>query len=174
MHRPSSAIPADLTLAIEPYAGEGPRWVVAQAEAELVLRYGFLDQGELGLTAAMFDPPAGAFVVGRAGAAGPAVGGVGVRALDPGRGPGFGAGFGVGEIRRLWVAPDRRGLGVARRLMDAIEQAARDLGLTTLRLVTGERQPEAVALYDSTGWQRARVDGALCGFRFTKELVAPP
>ena len=58
--------------------------------------------------------------------------------------------------------------------MDAIEQAARDLGLTSLRLVTGERQPEAVALYDSTGWERVRIDGALCGFRFTKDLVALP
>ncbi len=172
MHRPPSAIPADLTLAVEPYAGDGPRWVVARAEAELVVRYGFLDVGEQGLTACMFDPPAGAFVVARAGAAGPAVGGVGVRALGPG--PGSDAGPGVGEIRRLWVDPDRRGLGVARRLMGAIEQAARDLGLTSLRLVTGERQPEAVALYDSTGWERVRIDGALCGFRFTKDLVALP
>ena len=85
MHRPPSAIPAGLTLAREPAAGDGPRWVVAQAEAELVARYGGLDDGERGLTAAMFDPPAGVFLVARRGdAAGPPVGGVGVRAVGPG------------------------------------------------------------------------------------------
>jgi GNAT superfamily N-acetyltransferase len=162
MHHPTSALAAGLTLAREPYADPGPQWVVAQAEAELVVRYGFLHEGERGLTAGMFDPPAGAFVVGRAGFAGPPVGGVGVRAVGPG----------LGEVRRLWVDPDRRGSGVARRLMGEIEEASRDLGLTALQLDTGERQPEAVALYEATGWVRESVDGALCGFRFTKELVA--
>ena len=161
MHRPASAM---ITVAREPYAGAGPRWVVAQAEAELVVRYGGLDDGELGLTAAMFDPPAGAFVVGRAGSAGPPVGGVGVRAVGPG----------LGEVRRLWVDPDWRGQGVARRLMAALEDAARTLGLSSLRLATGERQPEAVALYESSGWERLEVGGAACGLRFTKELPSAP
>src|SRR5271163_3774113 len=80
MHRPAS----DIVLAREPYGDEGPRWVVAQAEAELEARYGDLDDGERGLTAAMFDPPAGAFLVARRGdAAGPPVGGVGLRAVAP-------------------------------------------------------------------------------------------
>ncbi len=159
MHRPTSAT---ITIAREPYAADGPRWVVAQAEAELVARYGGLDDGERGLTAAMFDPPAGVFVVGRGGSAGPPVGGVGVRAVAPG----------VGEVRRLWVDPVRRGLGVARRLMAALEDAACILGLTRLQLATGERQPEAVALYESSGWERVDDDvhGAMCGFRFTKAL----
>ena len=39
----------------------------------------------------------------------------------------------------------------------AVEDAARALGLTDLRLGTGDRQPEAVALYDSTGWERVLV-----------------
>ena len=153
-----------LTVARESSAGDGPRWVVAQAEAELVVRYGGLDDGELGLTAAMFDPPTGAFVVGRAGSAGPPVGGVGVRAVGPG----------LGEVRRLWVDPGWRGQGVARRLMAALEDAARGLGLSGLRLATGERQPEAMALYESSGWERVEVGGATCGLRFTKELAPAP
>jgi GNAT superfamily N-acetyltransferase len=164
MHHPSSAIAAALTLAREPYADPGPRWVVAQAEAELVVRYGFLHEGERGLTAGMFDPPAGAFVVARAGAAGPPIGGVGVRALD--QEPGW------GEIRRLWVDPERRGEGLARLLMVAVEEAARDLGLTALRLITGPNQPEAVALYTTSGWSPDPSNSAANGFRFTKELVA--
>jgi GNAT superfamily N-acetyltransferase len=154
MHRPASA----MVLVREPYGADGPGWVVARAEAEIVARYGRLDDGERGLTAAMFDPPAGAFVVARRDdTAGPPVGGVGVRAVGPG----------LGEVRRLWVDPDERGQGVGRRLMGTLEEAARDLGLTTLRLDTGERQPEAVALYEATGWERARLR---YGFRFTKEL----
>ena len=99
MDRSPSALPANFTLAVEPYGDEGPQWVVAQAEAEIVLRYGNLDGDEQGLTATMFDPPQGAFVVARRGdAAGPPAGGVGVRALRPG----------VGQIRRLWVDPAAR------------------------------------------------------------------
>ena len=170
MHHPSPALPAGLVLTREPYADDGPQGVVAQAEAEIVLRYGGLDDGELGLTAAMFDPPNGAFVVARRGdAAGPPLGGVGVRALRPG----------VGQIRRLWVHPESRGHGVARALMGGIEDAARDLGLTDLRLGTGDRQPEAVALYESAGWQRVHVgnDGRPVPPRhvwFTKRLATAP
>jgi GNAT superfamily N-acetyltransferase len=148
MDRSASAPPADITLAMEPYGDEGPQWVVARAEAEIVLRYGDLDGDEQGLTAAMFDPPVGAFLVARRGhAAGPPLGGVGVRAIHPG----------LGQIRRLWVDPGQRGQGVARALMAAVEDAALALGLTHLRLGTGDRQPEAVALYESSGWQRALV-----------------
>jgi len=168
MDRSPSAIPDSLLLAREPFAGKGPQWVVAQAEAELVVRYGYLHEGVQGLTAAMFDPLAGAFLVARRGdTAGPPLGGVGLRAVDPGPHPM------VGEVRRLWVDPDQRGRGIARRLMAALEDAARDLGLTALRLVTGEGQPEAIALYQSTGWELPEPDTARVGFRFTKELGSP-
>jgi GNAT superfamily N-acetyltransferase len=169
MHRPASAVPTGLLVAREPYDDNGPRSVVAQAEAELVARYGFLDDGELGLTAAMFDPPVGAFLVARrAAAAGPPVGGVGLRAVAPA----------TGEVRRLWVDPARRGQGVARALMGALEDAARDLGLNTLVLATGDRQPEAVALYTATGWERIHLDAdggplPVCHIRFAK-ILAPP
>jgi hypothetical protein len=79
MHRLPSAIRPGLILAREPYGDDGPQWVVTQAEAEIVVRYGDLNDGELGLTADMFDPPHGAFLVARRGhAAGPPLGGVGV------------------------------------------------------------------------------------------------
>jgi GNAT superfamily N-acetyltransferase len=164
MDRSPSAIPEDLTVAAEPYDSDGPRWVVAQAEAELVVRYGLVHESELGLTAAMFDPPLGAFLVARAGAAGPPVGGVGLRALRPG----------LGQVRRLWVDPTRRQQGVARSLMVALEETARDLGMTALRLSTGERQPEAVALYEATGWVPFHSHEPSYGFRFSKEVAPRP
>jgi GNAT superfamily N-acetyltransferase len=121
--------------------------VVARAEAELAARYGFLDDGELGLTAAMFDPPTGVFLIARTESRAEPVGGAGLRIVAPG----------TGEVRRLWVDPDWRGRGVGRDLMTRIEGAACDLGVSVLRIETGDRQPEAVALYQGMGWERVFV-----------------
>ncbi len=143
MHQPATAV----TVRDEPYGSDGPRSVVSHAEAELVARYGGLDDGELGLTAAMFDPPSGAFLVARVEEDHP-VGGAGVRTVADG----------VGEVRRLWVDPGLRGCGIGRALMIELEDAARNLGLSALVLSTGDRQPEAVALYEASGWERLHVD----------------
>lgn len=59
---------------------------------------------------------------------------------------------GYAEIKRLWVAPSARGLGLAHRLMAATEGAARDLGIALLRLDTNRALPEAIAMYRKTGW----------------------
>lgn len=56
------------------------------------------------------------------------------------------------EIKRLWIAPSARGLGLAKRLMAKIEDIARELGITTLRLDTNRALPEAIALYRNSGW----------------------
>ena len=64
-----------------------------------------------------------------------------------------GTDHGYAEIKRLWVAPSARGLGLGRRLMDATERAARDLGIKLLRLDTNSALPEAGRLYRSTGWR---------------------
>lgn len=58
----------------------------------------------------------------------------------------------TGEVKRLWVNASARGLGVARRLMTAVEDAARALGKTRLRLDTNSALAEAIALYRADGW----------------------
>lgn len=63
-----------------------------------------------------------------------------------------GSGGESAEIKRLWIAPSARGLGVARRLMEAAEAAARELSIKILRLDTNRALPEALKLYRSTGW----------------------
>ena len=63
-----------------------------------------------------------------------------------------GSGGEVAEIKRLWVSPAARGLGLARRLMAAAEDAARGLGVRILRLDTNSALPEALQLYRKTGW----------------------
>ncbi|MBV7409284.1 bifunctional helix-turn-helix transcriptional regulator/GNAT family N-acetyltransferase [Maritimibacter sp. DP1N21-5] len=57
-----------------------------------------------------------------------------------------------GEVKRLWIAPSARGLGLAKRFMTRIEISARDLGMAALRLDTNSQLPEAVSLYRRLGW----------------------
>lgn len=59
---------------------------------------------------------------------------------------------GYGEIKRMWIKPGLRGLGLGRRMLEALEAAARARGLWVLRLETGIRQPEAVGLYWAAGY----------------------
>lgn len=63
-----------------------------------------------------------------------------------------GAGAGYGEIKRLWIDPSARGLGLARQLMQSAEDRARALGMTVLRLDTNDALPEALQLYRKSGW----------------------
>jgi GNAT superfamily N-acetyltransferase len=151
MHQPTSAKSVGVVIRPEPYTGAGPRRVVEEAETELVARYGGLADDEFGLTAAMFEPPAGTFLVARS-AEGLVVGGVGVRPFEQEAG--------VGEVKRLWVDPAWRRRGLARMLMDDLESAARRLDFCSLHLATGDRQPEAEALYRGASWERRRYDHA--------------
>jgi len=66
-----------------------------------------------------------------------------------------GGGFpeGSGELKKVWVADEARGTGVARALLAAIEDDARAHGLTSVVLQTGIRQPEAVTLYRTAGYR---------------------
>ncbi len=61
---------------------------------------------------------------------------------------------GTFEVKRLFVALTHRRLGLAAAALAAVEGSARDRGIERLRLQTGIRQPEAVALYERTGWRR--------------------
>jgi DNA-binding MarR family transcriptional regulator/N-acetylglutamate synthase-like GNAT family acetyltransferase len=63
----------------------------------------------------------------------------------------FGSGR-VTEIKRMWIAPGARGLGVGRRLLGALEEQARRRGASTVRLDTNRNLSEAIALYHSAGY----------------------
>lgn len=63
-----------------------------------------------------------------------------------------GLGTEIAEVKRMFVTEAARGRGFARRLLVALEDAARELGHTRLRLDTGPRQPVAWALYESAGY----------------------
>lgn len=82
-------------------------------------------------------------------------------------------GKGVGEIKRMWVSPEARGLGIAQRLLDALEQHARILRLTTLRLDTNRSLTEARALYARNGYREipAYNDNPYADHWFEKRLA---
>jgi DNA-binding MarR family transcriptional regulator/GNAT superfamily N-acetyltransferase len=56
------------------------------------------------------------------------------------------------EVKRMWVAPSARGLGVARRILAELEQQARGRGAEVLRLDTNKTLHEAIDLYRSAGF----------------------
>ncbi|MGI9165141.1 MAG: GNAT family N-acetyltransferase [Pyrinomonadaceae bacterium] len=61
---------------------------------------------------------------------------------------------GEAEVKRMFVLPEARGLGVGREILQQLESAAGEMGYTSLRLETGLRQPEAIGLYESAGYRR--------------------
>ena len=66
----------------------------------------------------------------------------------------------VAEVKRMYVVPAARGRGVSKLLLAGLEDAARARGWTTLRLETGPRQPEAIALYERAGYRAIPAFGA--------------
>jgi len=59
---------------------------------------------------------------------------------------------GYGEVKRMYVAPPARGQGLGRAILARIEEQAAREGLRLMRLETGVRQAEAIALYRSCGY----------------------
>ncbi|HET6160340.1 MAG TPA: GNAT family N-acetyltransferase [Dongiaceae bacterium] len=59
---------------------------------------------------------------------------------------------GHAEMKRVFVNSEARGKGVARAIMEALEREAARIGVTTMQLETGIKQPEAIALYRKFGY----------------------
>src|SRR5579859_2490168 len=78
----------------------------------------------------------------------------------------------VGEIKRMWVAPRARGLGLGRRLLLALEHAAKEAGMTVLHLETNRTLTEAIQLYRHSGYQEVEAfnDEPYAHYWFEKRL----
>jgi GNAT superfamily N-acetyltransferase len=57
-----------------------------------------------------------------------------------------------GEIKRMYVVPERRGTGVSTAILTALEGEARGRGWSRLVLETGDQQPDAMRLYEREGY----------------------
>ena len=81
------------------------------------------------------------------------------------------------EVKRVVVATEHRGQGLARMLMTELEVIAAELGARRLILQTGDQQPEAVALYKRLGYREIAiyqpyVDAIPFSLCFEKQLTA--
>ncbi len=121
--------------------------LIEAVQEEYVVRYGGRD--DTPLDPLMFEPPAGSFYVGYLDDV-PVVSGAWRR-----RGDVEVAGSrDAAEIKRMYVAPQARGRGLARGMLAHLERTAAEAGARVMVLETGSAQPEAIALYESSGYTR--------------------
>lgn len=114
-------------------------------QQEYVLRYG--DPDVTPLAPEMFDPPHGVYLLAYEDGRPLATGGWRRQHAN-----GEGYADGDAEIKRMFVTTEARGRGLARRILAALEDDARAAGRTRMVLETGTEQPEAIALYASSGY----------------------
>ena len=121
--------------------------LIEAVQEEYVVRYGGRD--DTPLDRLMFEPPAGSFFVGYLDDV-PVASGAWRRRDDLDV---FGS-TETAEIKRMYVAPPARGLGLARLMLAHLERTAAEAGARVMVLETGTAQPEAIALYESSGYTR--------------------
>ena len=133
----------DIEIRATRYLAPVAQTLAAAAKDELATRYGGPGD-DTPIEAMEFDPPEGGFFV--AWRAGEPVGCAGWRSLpgDPN----------TAELKRMYVAPTARSAGVATALLSAVEESAIEQRRTRLILECGDRQPEAMALYEKRGYDR--------------------
>jgi ribosomal protein S18 acetylase RimI-like enzyme len=125
-------------------AGAAARWCFARYFDELDARFpgGFDRRAGGGTVRAELRPPRGRLLIARLD--GTPVGCGAIRELSPG----------VLEIKRMWVAPGARGLGIGRHLLEALERIARRRRARLIRLDTHATLNEALRLYRKAGYRR--------------------
>jgi putative acetyltransferase len=60
----------------------------------------------------------------------------------------------VVEIKRMFVLPQERGHGIAKKILDRLQSLAQEFDYDRIRLETGTKQPESIALYGKSGFYR--------------------
>lgn len=130
-----------VTIGVESSRSALARRCLERYFAELEERFegGFDAASALAAAARDFRAPAGLLLVARLRGEGVGCGGLRLygRAAD---------------VKRMWVAPDARGLGVGRRLLHELERRAGEAGATEVRLETNRVLTEAIALYRAAGY----------------------
>lgn len=123
-------------------ASPAARWCVSQYFAELASRFeeGFDPGQSIPADDDELRPPRGAFLM--ASVDGEPVACGALKTISPG----------FGSLKRMWVSASMRGLGFGRRMLSALEDQARELGFTTLRLETNRALTEAISLYRNSGY----------------------
>jgi GNAT superfamily N-acetyltransferase len=159
--------PASGQITIEPDRLDSPTAadLVGKTVAELNDRYSDHEHKVSPLDPAEFLPPNGVFLIVRVEGWPAGCGGL-RRIRDD-----------TAEIKRMFVEPGARCRGLGRKILEELESAALRLGYRKVLLETGLRQPEAIQLYESAGYQRIAAYGEFSGsplsICFEKTLSAP-
>ncbi len=129
-------------LEVENPASSAAQYCLARYFEELAERFeaGFNPARSIPAAAEELTPPQGFFVIARL--KGEPVG-CGALKCHPA----------YGEIKRMWVEPSARGLGIGKRILQRLEDLARQRDLPLLRLETNKSLIEAQSLYKSSGYQ---------------------
>jgi DNA-binding MarR family transcriptional regulator/GNAT superfamily N-acetyltransferase len=147
-------------------AGDDAQQCLAAYFAELQARFddGFDPRRTVSARPDELVPPAGCFLLARLD--GTAVGCSGLKIHEGG----------WGEIKRMWVAPAARGLGIAQRLLESLESQAVAARLEVLRLDTNRHLTEARQLYARNGYVEIPPynDNPYANHWFEKRLVQRP
>ena len=129
-------------IAAEPPDSPDARWCLKEYFNQLASRFdsGFDPARSISATADELTPPAGIFVIARV--TGQPIGCGALKAKNDS----------IGEIKRMWVHADARGLGIGRRILETLETHALEFGIKILRLETNRSLKEAQALYRKCGY----------------------
>ena len=130
-----------IAIGVEPFDSPDARRLVAALDEHLASRYKPEHRFGPHLKAEQVAPGIGTFVVARA--EGKAVGCGALRRRDQT----------TVEVKRMYVEPEKRGRGVARQILDHLENSARTMGAERLVLETGIHQEEAIGLYRAAGFK---------------------
>jgi GNAT superfamily N-acetyltransferase len=133
---------ADATFSFAGAASDSARWALTQYFDELSERFagGFDVASALEEAVHDFEPPLGLFVIAEAD--GDVVGCGAIHWIDGD----------TGEIKRMWVSPARRGIGLGRELLAHLERVVLGSGRTRALLDTNESLTEAIAMYRANGY----------------------
>ncbi len=139
--------------------------MVEEVQEEYVARYGSRDESPV--DPLLFTLPHGLFVIAYDGDEPLATGAWRRSTVEA-----FGTSS-TAEIKRMYVVPSARGRGLARQVLAHLEQTARAAGTEALVLETGLAQPEAIALYESSGYTPIAGFGYYCGSHLSRCFGKP-
>ena len=133
---------SDVRIADEPATADAAQHCLNLYYRELDERFasGFDPDKSILASLDQFAPPRGAFLVMRIDGKPVGCGGLAPLSED------------AAYLKRMWIAPEARGLGLARRLLAALEDKARAIGYRIVRLETNRALAEAQRLYRSSGY----------------------
>ena len=136
-----------VSIAVEPFDSPEARRLITALDEHLASRYAPEQRFGPNLKPEQIAAGLGTFVIARAD--GRVVGCGALRKLDPES----------AEVKRMYVAPELRGRGVAKKILEHLEVVGRELGVHRLVLETGIYQAEAIALYQGAGFEPVRCWG---------------